>query len=44
MRKPVSLPESNPDVLMMQSSQERLGNDAASGLDRTRNRCILAQR
>ena len=25
--------KSNPDVLMMQSSQERLGNDAANGLD-----------
>lgn len=36
--------KSNPDVLVMQSSQERRGNDAASGLDRTRNRCILAQR
>ncbi len=36
--------KSNPDVLVMQSSQERLGNDAANGLDRTRNRCILAQR
>ena len=36
--------KSNPDVLVMQSSQERRGNDAASGLDRARNRCILAQR
>ena len=36
--------KSNPDVLVMQSSQERRGNDAASGLDRTRNGCILAQR
>ena len=36
--------KSNPDVLMMQSSQERLGDDAANGLDRPRNRCILAQR
>ena len=36
--------KSNPDVLVMQSSQERLGNDAANGLDRARNRCILAQR
>src|SRR5271169_63775 len=33
--------KSNPDVLVMQSSQERLGNDAANGLDRTRKRCIL---
>jgi murein L,D-transpeptidase YafK len=36
--------KSNPDVLMVQSSQERPGNDAANGLDRPRNRCILAQR
>ena len=36
--------KSNPDVLMAQRSQERLGNDAANGLDRPRNRCILAQR
>ena len=36
--------KSNPDVLMVQSSQERLGNDAANGLDRPWNRCILAQR
>ena len=34
--------KSNPDVLMMQSSEERLSNDATNGLDRTRNRCILA--
>ena len=29
---------------MMQSSQARLGNDAANGLDGPRNRRILAQR
>jgi hypothetical protein len=36
--------KSNPDVLMMQSSQERLGNDAADGLDCPRNWRILVQR
>ncbi len=36
--------KSNADVLMLQSAEEWLGNDAANGLDRTRNRCILAQR
>ena len=29
---------------MVQSSQERLGDDAANCLNRPRNRCILAQR
>jgi hypothetical protein len=29
---------------MVQSSEERLGNDAADGLDRPRNRRILVQR
>ena len=33
----------NSNVLMVQSSEERLGNDAANCLDRPRNRCILAQ-
>jgi hypothetical protein len=36
--------KSNPDVLMVQSSQERLGDDAANCLNRPRNRRILAQR
>ena len=36
--------KSNPEVLMVQSSEERLGNDAADGLDRPRNRRILVQR
>jgi hypothetical protein len=40
----LSLPEISPDVLMVQSSQERLGDDAANCLNRPRNRCILAQR
>jgi hypothetical protein len=30
----LSLPEISPDVLMVQSSQERLGDDAADGLNR----------
>ncbi len=29
---------------MVQSSQARLGDDAANGLNGPRNRCILAQR
>ena len=29
---------------MVQSSQERIGDYAANGLDGPRNRCILAQR
>ena len=33
--------KSNSDILVMQSSQEWLGNDAVNGLDRPRNRCIL---
>ena len=36
--------KSNPDVLMVQSSQEWLGDDAANCLNRPRNRRILAQR
>jgi hypothetical protein len=36
--------KSNPEVLMVQSSEERLRNDAADGLDRPRNRRILVQR
>jgi hypothetical protein len=36
--------KSNPDVLMVQSSHERLGDDAASRLNGPRNRRILAQR
>jgi hypothetical protein len=34
----------NSDVLMVQSSEEWLGNNAANCLDRPRNRRILAQR
>jgi len=34
--------KSNPDVLMVQSSQERLGDDAANCPNRPRNRRILA--
>jgi hypothetical protein len=33
--------KSNSDVLMVQSSEVRLGNDAANGLNLPRNRCIL---
>jgi hypothetical protein len=36
--------KSNPDVLMVQSSQGRLDDDATNCLNRPRNRCILAQR
>jgi hypothetical protein len=36
--------KSNPNVSMVQSSEERLGNDVANRLDDTRNRRILAQR
>jgi hypothetical protein len=36
--------KSNPDVLMVQPSEEWVGNDAADGLDRPRNRRILVQR
>jgi site-specific DNA recombinase len=43
-RKTCPYRKSNPDVLMVQSSQERLGDDAANCLNRPRNRCILAQR
>ncbi len=35
--------KSIPDVLMMQSSEERLGDDAADGLDCPRNWRILVQ-
>jgi hypothetical protein len=34
--------KSNPDVLMVQSSQQRLGDDAANCPNRPRNRRILA--
>ena len=40
---PCAYRKSNPEVLMMQSSQERLGNDAANGLDCPRNWRILVQ-
>jgi hypothetical protein len=33
--------KSNPDIVMMQSSEERPGNDASNPLDWPRNRCIL---
>ena len=44
--QPASCPyrKLNSNVLMVQSSEEWLGKDAANGLDRPRNRCILAQR
>jgi hypothetical protein len=35
--------KSNPDVLMVQSAEERLGNDAADFLDCPRNWRILVQ-
>jgi hypothetical protein len=36
--------KSNSNVLMVQSSEVWLGNDAANGLNSPRNRCILVQR
>ena len=36
--------KSNPDVLMMQSTQDRQTENAANGLNTARNRRILAQR
>jgi hypothetical protein len=33
--------KSNSNVLMVQSAEVRLGNDAANGLNLPRNRCIL---
>ena len=43
MRCPCPYRKSNSNVLMVQSSEERPGNDAANRLDCSRNRCILAQ-
>ena len=36
--------KSNPDVLMVQSAQDRQAENAANGLNTARNRRILAQR
>ncbi len=36
--------KSNPDVLMVQTSEVRVGHDAANGLNSTRRWCILVQR
>ena len=36
--------KSNPDILMVQASEKRFGNDAANSLDSARNRRILVQR
>src|ERR687897_428880 len=36
--------KSNPNVLMVQTFEERLGNNAANGLDSALNRSILVQR
>ena len=36
--------KSNPDILMVQASEKRFGNDAANSLDSACNRRILVQR
>ena len=36
--------KSNPNVLMVQTSEVRIGHDAANGLNSTQRRCILVQR
>jgi hypothetical protein len=36
--------KSNPDVLMVQTSEMWVGHDAANGLNSTRRWCILVQR
>jgi hypothetical protein len=36
--------KSNPDILIMQTSEVRVGHDAANGLNSTRRGCILVQR
>ena len=36
--------KSNPDVLMVQTSEVWVGHDAANGLHSTRRWCILVQR
>ena len=36
--------KSNPNVLMVQTSEVRIGHDAANGLHSTQRWCILIQR
>jgi putative transposase len=45
-RPKISCPyrKSNPDVLMVQTTEVRVGHDAANGLNSTRRWCILVQR
>jgi hypothetical protein len=45
-RRPAPCPyrKSNPDVLMVQASEVRVGDDAANSLNSTRRWCILVQR